>query len=259
MKPNKILSRTTVSKKSQERIQKMLARVGLGSRRQIERWMLEGRITINGVKAQLGDHISLADVVKLDGRRVRLKSPEEVARRVRMYHKPAGEVCTRQDPENRPTIFDNLPKLKNERWISVGRLDVNTSGLLLLTNDGEWANRLMHPKSGLDREYAVRILGKVPDEILERLKNGVVLEDGFAKFESIMDAGGEGANHWYHVVLREGRYREVRRLWESQGFQVSRLIRVRFGPIVLPRNLRAARSRELEEADLLKLKSVLCV
>jgi len=234
----------------------MLARVGIGSRRQIEQWMLEGRITINGVKAQLGDHIGLNDIVQIDGRRVRLKSEEDVSRRVLMYHKPAGEVCTRRDPENRPTIFDRLPRLKGERWITVGRLDFNTSGLLLLTNDGELANRLMHPKTGLDREYAVRVLGKVEDEVLERLKQGVELEDGFAKFEAISDAGGEGANHWYHVVLREGRYREVRRLWESQGFQVSRLIRVRFGPIELPRQLRATSSVDLEAVDLQKLESL---
>lgn len=244
------------SKAPRERLQKMLARVGIGSRRQIEQWMLEGRITINSVKAQLGDHISLSDVVKLDGRKVPLKAKEEVLRRVLIYHKPVGEVCTRRDPESRPTIFDHLPKLKNERWINVGRLDINTTGLLLLTNDGEWANRLMHPKMGLDREYAVRVLGKVPDEALERLKKGVILEDGPAKFESILDAGGEGANHWYHVVLREGRYREVRRLWESQGFQISRLIRIRFGPVTLPRNLRAGRAREMEPVELLHLETV---
>lgn len=234
----------------------MLARVGVGSRRQIEQWMLEGRITINGVKAQLGDHINLHDIVKVDGRKVRLKSPEELLRRVLLYHKPAGEVCTRNDPENRPTIFDRLPKLRGARWITVGRLDVNTSGLLLLTNDGELANRLMHPKTGLDREYAVRVLGKVQDEVLERLKKGVDLEDGPAKFEAIRDAGGEGANHWYHVVLREGRYREVRRLWESQGFQVSRLIRVRFGIIDLPKQLRAGHSKSLEEETLHKLEAL---
>jgi 23S rRNA pseudouridine2605 synthase len=251
--PKRVLS---LNKAPQERLQKMLARVGVGSRRQIEQWMLEGRITINGVKAQLGDHISLHDIVQLDGRKVRLKSQEEIIRRVLLYHKPAGEVCTLRDPENRPTIFDRLPKLRGGRWITVGRLDFNTSGLLLLTNDGELANRLMHPKTGIDREYAVRVLGKVQDEVLERLKKGVELEDGPAKFAAIKDAGGEGANHWYHVVLREGRYREVRRLWESQGFQVSRLIRVRFGIIELPKQLRAGHSKALEAEGLHKLEAL---
>lgn len=251
LRTNKPLSRT---KEPQERLQKMLARIGIGSRRQIEQWMREGRITINEVKAQLGDHIGLNDHVKIDGRMVHLKSQESIVRRVLMYHKPVGEVCTRKDPEGRPTIFDHLPRLKSARWITVGRLDFNTSGLILLTNDGELANRLMHPKTGLDREYAVRVLGKVEDPILEQLKKGVMLEDGLAKFEYITDAGGEGANHWYHVVLREGRYREVRRLWESQGFQVSRLIRVRFGPVALPRHLRAGHSMDLESVELSKLE-----
>lgn len=243
-------------KDPQERLQKILARIGVGSRRQIEQWMREGRITINEVKAQLGDHVGLNDHVKIDGRMVRLKSQESIVRRVLLYHKPAGEVCTRKDPEGRPTIFDNLPRLKSARWITVGRLDFNTSGLILLTNDGELANRLMHPKTGLDREYAVRVLGKVEETVLERLKQGVMLEDGPAKFEHITDAGGEGSNHWYHVVLREGRYREVRRLWESQGFQVSRLIRIRFGSIVLPRNLRAGHSIDMESMDLGKLEAL---
>lgn len=230
-----------------------MARIGLGSRRQIEQWILAGRITVNQQKATLGDKITEKDIVKIDNRLVRLKSSEELERKVLIYHKPTGEMSTRRDPEGRPTVYDNLPKLKGERWISVGRLDINTSGLLLFTNDGELANRLMHPKADIEREYAVRILGRVKDETLYRLKRGVKLEDGFAKFEEILDAGGEGANHWYHVVIREGRFREVRRLWESQGYKVSRLLRIRFGPILLPKGLRSGRCQEMDADELEKL------
>jgi len=170
-----------------------------------------------------------------------------------MYHKPVGEVCSRKDPEGRPSVFDRLPVLRQGRWILVGRLDLNTSGLLLLTNEGDLAHRLMHPSSEIEREYAVRILGEVDEAMLKRLQDGVELEDGRAAFDSVRDAGGTGANHWYHVILREGRRREVRRIWESQGVRVSRLIRLRYGNVCLPRGLADGRFRDLDESELSEL------
>lgn len=248
--------RETASAQLSERIQKALAQAGHGSRRQIEAWVQEGRITINGKQAQLGDHISADDRVLLDGKQLRLKFKHELARKVIIYHKPEGEICTRSDPEKRKTIYDNLPKLRGGRWVAVGRLDVNTSGLLLLTTDGVLANKLMHPSSGFEREYAVRVLGEVDRDMLKRLRDGVELEDGKASFDTIRDAGGQGANHWYHVIIKEGRKREVRRLWESQGVTISRLIRVRFGDVILPRGLSAGRFENLDEASLNKLLRV---
>lgn len=224
-----------------ERVQKILAAAGFGSRREIEDWIRQGRVRINGQPAQLGDRIGSADRVQLDGHVIRPFDRVPSRRRVLLYHKPEGELTTRSDPEGRPTIFDRLPNLRNGRWIPVGRLDINTSGLLLLTTDGELAHRLMHPSREVEREYATRVMGAVDAETAARLTGGVELEDGPARFERLLDAGGEGANHWYHVVLREGRNREVRRLWESQGLMVSRLIRIRYGPIDLPRSLRAGR------------------
>ena len=229
-----------------ERVQKVLARGGLGSRREIEAWIKEGRIRINGVRAQLGDQIAADDRITVDGRRIAPKRLQPPNSQVILYYKPAGEVCTRRDPEGRPTVFRALPRPPQGRWVSVGRLDINTSGLLLLTTDGELANRLLHPSQCLEREYAVRVLGSVAEATLERLQKGVKLEDGLARFTQISEAGGEGANHWYHVVLEEGRKREVRRLWESQGVQVSRLIRIRFGPVTLPPGMRAGHWRWLE-------------
>ncbi len=236
-----------------ERIQKALAQAGHGSRRQIEAWVQEGRLTINGELAQLGAHITENDRVLLDGKQLRLKFKQDLPRKVIIYHKPEGEICTRSDPEKRRTIYDSLPKLRGGRWVSVGRLDVNTSGLLLLTTDGVLANKLMHPSSGFEREYAVRVLGEVDRDMLKRLREGVELEDGKASFDTIRDAGGQGANHWYHVIIKEGRKREVRRLWESQGVTVSRLTRVRFGDIILPRGLSAGKFTDLDEASLNKL------
>jgi 23S rRNA pseudouridine2605 synthase len=229
-----------------ERVQKVLARGGLGSRREIEAWIKEGRVRINGVRAQLGDQIAADDRITIDGRPVAPKRLQTPSSQVILYHKPAGEVCTRRDPEGRPTVFRALPRPSQGRWISVGRLDINTSGLLLLTTDGELANRLLHPSQRLEREYAVRVLGSVEEAMLERLQKGVKLEDGPARFTRILEAGGEGANHWYHVILQEGRKREVRRLWESQGVQVSRLIRIRFGSVILPPGMRAGHWRWLE-------------
>jgi len=221
-----------------EKLQKVLARAGFGSRRELEAWIAQGRVSINGKVATLVDRVSEKDVIRVDGQIVPREKAAGGRRRVLMYHKPVGEVSTRSDPEGRPTVFDHLPNLRNGRWIAVGRLDINTSGLLLFTSDGELAHRLMHPSSQVEREYAVRVLGEVPPEMIKRLQEGVELEDGKAHFDSIIDAGGEGANHWYHVTLLEGRNREVRRLWESQGVMVSRLTRVRYGPVTLPRWLR---------------------
>ncbi len=232
-----------------ERLQKMLANAGLGSRREIEDWIRAGRIKINQVVAQLGDRIEASDLVTLDDKKLFLNAAQEQARRVIAYNKPEGEICTRSDPEGRPTVFDRLPRLKGERWVVVGRLDINTSGLLLFTNDGELANKLMHPSSNVDREYAVRVLGNVDDDMLARLKEGVLLEDGMARFSDISMAGGEGANKWFHVTLMEGRNREVRRLWESQGVTVSRLKRVRYGCIFLPSRLKQGYWEELSQRD----------
>ncbi len=236
-----------------ERIQKALAQAGHGSRRQVEAWVQEGRITVNGKVATLGVPVTEDDKVLLDGKQLRLKFKQELPLKVIIYHKPVGEICTRNDPEKRATIYDNLPKLRGGRWVAVGRLDVNTSGLLLLTTSGELANKLMHPSSGIEREYAVRVLGEVGRDMLKSMREGVELDDGKAAFDSIRDAGGQGANHWYHVILKEGRKREVRRLWESQGVTVSRLIRVRFGDIVLPRGLVAGKFVDLDMVSLNKL------
>ncbi len=229
-----------------EKLQKVLARAGYGSRREIEAWIAEGRITVNKQTAKLGDRISEHDVILIDGHPPQAHRLAGPRRRVLAYYKPEGEVCTRTDEQGRATIFDRLPKLRNGRWIAVGRLDINTTGLILLTTDGELANRLMHPSSEVEREYAVRVLGEVTQEMAQKLKRGVMLEDGMAHFDAIQEAGGEGANRWYHVVLKEGRNREVRRLWESQGLKVSRLIRVRYGPISLSRSLRIGQWQELE-------------
>lgn len=242
-----------MSKFETEKLQKVLAHLGLGSRRKIESWIVAGRLTINQRVATLGDRISIDDHIELDGRSVRLKSKEEFRPQVLLYHKGAGEVCSRDDPEGRPTIFDSLPKIRGKRWVSVGRLDFNTAGLLILTTDGELANRLMHPSSEIEREYAVRVLGRLTPEKEKRLLEGVRLDDGRASFDSIQDAGGEGLNHWYHVILREGRNREVRRLFESQNMTINRLIRVRFGSIWLPRDLRTGRSVELEPSAVSEL------
>ncbi|MFN3786178.1 MAG: 23S rRNA pseudouridine(2605) synthase RluB, partial [Thiothrix sp.] len=221
-----------------ERIQKILARAGYGSRREIERWIISGDILVNGRPATIGQAIDADDRVTLRGRCLYLKPRLRSTPKVLIYNKPAGEVCTRHDPEGRKTVFAALPRISTGRWVMVGRLDINTDGLLLFTTDGALANKLMHPSSGIEREYACRILGEVDSDMLQRLQSGVALDDGKANFLSIRDAGGEGANHWYHVVLAEGRNREVRRLWESQGVKVSRLIRVRYGTVELPRSLR---------------------
>lgn len=206
-------------------------------------------MNVNGAVARLGDRVGVDDEVAVDGRPLRLRPARDRAPRVLRYHKPAGEVCTRRDPEGRPTVFERLPALRGRRWIVVGRLDVNTSGLLLFTDDGELAHRLMHPSSALEREYAVRVYGAVPAETIERLTAGVPLDDGEGRFDALADAGGEGRNHWYRVTVREGRNRLVRRLWDSQGVEVSRLMRIRYACVELPRRLRAGRWDELAEAE----------
>ncbi len=233
-----------------ERIQKILATMGMGSRRQLEAMIAEGRIRINGEVAKLGDRAEYSDRVQVDGRLVKLHYRPKEKHRVLAYNKPEGEICSRSDPEERPTIFDNLPKLRSGRWVAVGRLDINTSGLILLTTDGELANKLMHPSNEVEREYAVRIMGEVDKSVLKLLRKGVELDDGPAKFNEIRDAGGQGFNHWYHVTLAEGRKREVRRLWESQGFTVSRLIRLRYGKIKLERSIRSGEWSELGREEL---------
>ena len=230
-----------------EKIQKVLARVGLGSRRAMEEWIEEGRISVNGSIATLGDRIEEGDELRVDGRIVEFSTEEESIRRVILYYKPEGEVCTRTDPAGCPTVFDSLPKLKDQRWVAIGRLDINSQGLLLFTTDGDLANRMMHPSSNIEREYAVRVRGEVTEDSLKALREGVMLEDGKASFDEIKDIGGEGSNHWYHVVIREGRKREVRRMWETQNVQVSRLIRVRYGVVELPRSLKASQWFELDK------------
>lgn len=232
-----------------EKIQKVLANAGIGSRRQIEGWIAEGRITINGRLATIGDRMTYHDKVAVDGREIKLIRSQQQKSRVLLYHKPEGEMCTRNDPDGRPTIFDHLPHIRNSRWICVGRLDFNTSGLLLITNNGELANQLMHPSTNIEREYAVRVRGDVDDDVLKLLKKGIKLEDGVGRFESVVDAGGTGSNHWFHVVVSEGRNRLVRRMWEAVGFSVSRLIRIRFGPVYLPSGLRRGKHLEFTEEE----------
>ena len=235
-----------------EKLQKVLARAGIGSRREMERWIEQGRVKVNDQVATFGDRVSDKDNIKVDNKFITQRRTQ-VQQRVIAYHKPVGEVCTRDDPEGRTTIFKNLPKLKSGRWISVGRLDLNTSGLLLLTTDGELANKLMHPSSEIEREYAVRILGEASPEIIKELKTNVPLEDGDAHFIDVKAAGGQGANHWYHVVLKEGRNREVRRLWEYFGFAVSRLMRIRYGDIKLERRVRPSKSEDLTDKEMIAL------
>lgn len=240
-----------------EKLQKVMARSGLGSRREMERWIEAGRVVVNGEVAALGERVSAQDQVEVDGQPAKMVFERDSERRVLTYNKPLGEVSTRHDPEGRATVYDHLPPLKNGRWIAVGRLDINTSGLLLFTTDGELANNLMHPSANVDREYAVRILGDVDDAMIARLKAGVLLEDGMARFSDVQYFDGEGANKWYHVVVMEGRNREVRRLWESQGVQVSRLKRVRYGPFFLSSEVKAGTWKELSQKEINKLSSML--
>jgi 23S rRNA pseudouridine2605 synthase len=233
-----------------EKLQKVLARAGLASRREIEKWIDMGRVTVNGMPAKLGDRVDDQAFIRVDGKPVKLMSVDKLARRVLLYNKPIGEICTAYDPEGRDSVFDHLPPLDEGRWVMVGRLDINTCGLLLFTNDGELANQLMHPSHHVERRYSVRVLGTVTDAMLEKMQEGVLLEDGLAHFDSIEAGAGDGANHWYHVTVKEGRNRIVRRIWESQGVTVSRLMRVGYGKIALPRSLRAGDWVELRDVRL---------
>ncbi len=220
-----------------ERLQKLIATAGYGSRRWAERLIEQGRIEVNNKVAQIGDKCEITDKVKIDGRSIDLERYQEEETKVIILNKQAGVICSNKDEEGRKSVYSLLPK--ESRWVMVGRLDLNTSGLLLFTNNGDLANKLMHPSSEIDREYAVRVLGQVENEDIKQLTTGIELEDGFARFDRVIIGGGEGANRWYKVVLKEGRKREVRRLWESLGFKVSRLIRIRFGEIRLPEKLKA--------------------
>ena len=228
-----------------ERLQKLLARRGFGSRREIERWIVAGRLTINGRPAELGARVKRGDRLRLDGKAIELP-PRGDAIRVIALNKPEGAICTRRDPQGRKTIYSLLPTQFRRRFVSVGRLDIATRGVLLFTNSGELANRLMHPRYRIDREYAVRVLGRADESQLSRLRDGIDIDGQRCAFDDIVSREGDGANRWYYCVVRQGRNREVRRLWESQGFAVNRLIRVRFGNVVLPRDLRAGRYFELK-------------
>ena len=229
-----------------ERLQKALASAGIGSRREMEEWIAEGRVQVNGEVATLGSKVGPNDVVKVSGRRIYLRF-ENKRTRILIYHKSDGEIVTRDDPKGRATVFDALPKLRGAKWIAIGRLDYNTDGLMIFTTSGELANHLMHPRFEVEREYAVRLLGELSDEQILELTTGIELDDGPAQLQSCFRAGGEGANRWYRVIIKEGRKREVRRIFEHLGLTVSRLTRIRFGPIALPPQLRRGQKMELDD------------
>ena len=236
-----------------QKLQKVLAQAGLGSRRDMEELIKSGRVTINGKPAEIGARVGESDILRMDHRIIKLKARDK-APRVLLYHKPEGEIVSRDDPDGRPSVFENLPLVRGAKWIAVGRLDFNTSGLLVFTTSGELANHLMHPRFEVEREYAVRVLGEeLTQTQIKQLKNGVELEDGLAQVDSIRAEGGEGANRWYRVVLKEGRNREVRRLFEAMGLTVSRLMRVRFGAVGLPPRLKRGRWMELDPLEVRKL------
>ncbi len=244
-----------MNKNNEERLQKILAKYGLGSRRKVEEYIAEGRVRVNGKVAALGDKASDNDKISFDGKALHLYGTPMTRPRVVLYHKREGEVCTRNDEKDRKTVFDSLPKLSKSNWIMIGRLDISTTGLLLFTTDGDLANRLMHPSYEIEREYAVRVFGEqLSQENLNKLRAGIMLDDGLAKFNSIRFSGGEGANIWYYVTLSEGRNREVRRMFDALGVTVSRLTRVRFGDIVLPRFLSRGKTLELEPDEVNRLR-----
>lgn len=244
----------TDAKPLEERLHKVLANAGLGSRRMLEQRIQQGEIEVNGEAAGIGSSVRAGDRVSIDSRQFIVATDNRDHAEVLMYHKPEGEVTTREDPEGRPTIFERLPRLKGARWIAVGRLDINTTGLLLLTTDGELANALMHPSSGIEREYLCRVHGEVPDDVVSRLKDGVELDDGPARFDDIAVISRGGSHSWFRVVIREGRNREVRRLWDSQGFTVSRLKRIRYACVELPRLLRRGDCEALPEEQIKALR-----
>lgn len=238
-----------------EKLQKVLARHGLGSRRDLEKWISAGRIRVNGQVAKLGDRVSSRDIIEVDGHKV-AQQIQEMPTRILLYHKRIGEICTRRDDQDRPTVFAQLPPLTQGRWVGVGRLEVNTAGLLLFTNNGELAQQLMNPRRAIEQEYAVRVLGDMSDDNMSRLMSGIQLEDGTGRFERLVDNGGSGANHWYRVVINESRPRFIRRMLESQGLTLSRLIRVRFGPVELPRDLPQGGWLDLPSAAVKQLRKL---
>jgi len=235
-----------------QKLQKILAQSGLGSRRAMETWIAEGKVTVNGEVATIGTRVSPRDVIKVGAKTVRWQAAERTPR-VLLYHKPEGEIVSRDDPEGRATVFDKLPSLRDGKWLAIGRLDFNTSGLLIFTDSGELANRLMHPRFEIEREYAVRIIGQLSDEQQRKLLKGIKLDDGLARCEFLDDEGGEGTNHWYRLALREGRNRVVRRLFETLGLTVSRLMRVRFGVVTLPSRLKRGQLLELPAGEVKQL------
>ncbi len=235
------------------KLQKALADAGFGSRRELEEWIAGGRVSVNGQPAHVGQRIGSGDKVRVNGKLVHLRFAAERRQRVLLYHKPEGEIVSRDDPQGRASVFDKLPKMRGGRWIAVGRLDFNSCGLLLLTNDGALAERLMHPRSEIEREYAVRVVGELSHQNKLRLTEGVQLEDGDAHFGRLADGGGEGTNRWYRITISEGRNREVRRMFEAVGVTVSRLMRVRYGPVVLPPRLKRGMVLELEPAEVASL------
>ena len=238
------------------KLHKALADAGYGSRREIEEWIVAGRVSVNGQPAHVGQRVGPEDKIRLNGKLVQLKFLLRLPR-VLVYHKPEGEIVSKDDPDGRPSVFAKLPRLKSGRWVSIGRLDFNSCGLLLFTNDGGLANRMMHPRYEIEREYAVRVLGEATPEMLERLRSGIQLEDGLASFSFIGEAGGEGSNRWYRVVLTEGRNREVRRMFEAVGLLVSRLMRVRYGPVHLSPRLKRGQCRDLEPGEVQELLKLL--
>ena len=236
-----------------EKLQKVLARAGFGSRREIEVWIGKGRVKVNGRIAVIGDRVEDTDKIIVDGKKLVTPSRYRKDRRILLYNKPENEICTRKDPEGRPTVFDKLPVVKRGRWISIGRLDINTSGLLLFTSDGELANKLAHPSSQIEREYAVRVMGEVTSDMVQRMHKGLLIDGHLCRFTDIQYFAGKGVNRWYHVVTMDGRNREVRKLWESQGLKVSRLKRVRFGPIFIPSAVKRGQFQELSGNEVDKL------
>lgn len=240
-----------MSEQQGERLQKVLAQAGVGSRREMEEWIAAGRVTVNGEVATLGMRVTEGDLVKAGQRTIHVRAPEQTRTRILLYHKQEGEIVSRDDPEKRASVFDKLPRLKGQKWIAIGRLDFNTSGLLIFTTSGELANRLMHPRFAVEREYAVRVQGEMtPEQMQLMVKQGIELDDGPVKFEKLADEGGEGFNHWYRLVLAEGRNRIVRRTFEALGLTVSRLMRVRFGIVNLPPRLKRGMMAELGEGEI---------